>query len=59
MQNDSDAEDISHLPLWGCPSSEEIISVAGRALRDVADNRKLERDISDEPWNPFSFQREL
>ena len=54
MQNDSYAEDISHPPVCGRPSSQETISGAGRALSYVAGNRELNRAITDEPWNPFS-----
>jgi len=54
MQNDSDAEDVSHPPLCGCPSSQETLAGAGRALSDVAGYTELNRAMTDDPWNPFS-----
>jgi len=51
-QNVSDAEDVSHPPVCGRPSSEATISGAGRALSDVADYTKLNRAMTDDPWNP-------
>jgi len=56
MQNDSDAEDMSHPPVCGPPSSQETISGAGRALSDVAGYRELNRAMTDDPWNPFSSE---
>jgi len=53
MQNNSDAEHISHPPVCGRPSSQETISGAGRALSDVANYMKLNRAMTDDPWNPF------
>jgi len=54
MQNDSDAEDVSHPPLCGCPSSQEPISGAGRVLSDVAGYTELNRAKRDELWKHFS-----
>jgi len=56
MQNDSDAEDVSHPPVCRPPSSQETISGGGRALSDVADYTKLNRAMTDDPWNPFSSE---
>jgi len=56
MQNNSDAEDVSHPPVCGRPSSQETISGAGRVLSDVADHTKLNRAMTDDPWNPFSSE---
>jgi hypothetical protein len=56
MQNDSDAEDVSHPPVCGRPSSQETISGAGRALSDVAGYTELNRAMTDDPWNPFSSE---
>jgi len=56
MQNDSDAEDVFHLPVCGCLSSQETISGAGRALSDVAGYRELNRAMTDDSWNLFSSQ---
>ena len=49
MQNDSDAEDVSHPPLCGCPSSQETLAGAGRALSDVAGYTELNRAMTDDP----------
>jgi len=56
MQNDSDAEDVSHSPVCGRPSSQETISGTGRALSNVADYTKLNRAMTDDPWNAFSSE---
>jgi len=56
IQNNSDAEQVSHQPVSGRPSSLETISGAGRALSDVADNTKLNGAMTDNPWNPFSSE---
>jgi len=59
MQNDSDVEDVSHPPVCRCPSSPATISRAGRAVSDVADYTKLNRAMTDDPWNPFSSQNDF
>jgi len=59
IQNDSDTEDVSHLPLCGSPSPQETISGTGRALSDVANYTKLNRGMTDGPWNPFSSEDNL
>jgi len=56
MQNDSDAENVSHPPVCGRPSSQETSSGTGRALSNVADYTKLNRTMTDDPWNPFSSE---
>jgi len=56
MQNDSDAEDVSHPPVCRRPSSQETSSGAGRALSDVAGYTELNRAMTDNPWNPFSSE---
>jgi len=59
MQNDSDAEDISHPPVCGRPLSQETISGTGRRLSDVADYTKLNRAMTHNPWKPFSSEDDL
>jgi len=54
MQNDSDAEDVPHLPVCGRPWSQQTLSGAGRALRDVALSVELNRAMTDDPRNPSS-----
>lgn len=56
MQNDSDAEDVSHPPVRGRPSSQETIPGAGRALGDVINYTELNRAMTDDPWSPFSSE---
>jgi len=56
MQNDSDADDVSHPPVSRRPSSQETISGASRALSDVAYYMKLNRAMTDDPWNTFSSE---
>ena len=56
MQNDSDAEYISHQPICRRPSSQETISGAGRALSDVDDYTELNRAMTDDPRNRFSSE---
>jgi len=56
MQNDSDAEDVSHLPVRGPPLNLETISGAGRVLSDGTDYTKLNRAITDDPCNPLSSE---
>ena len=56
MQNNSDAEDVSHPPVCRRPSSQETICGAGRALSDIAGYTKLNRAMTDDPWNPFSSE---
>jgi len=53
MQNESDAEDVSNLPVCGRPLSQETISGAGRALSDAAGYTELNRAMTDDSWNPF------
>jgi len=53
MQNNSDAEDVYHPLVCGCPSSQETISGAGKALSDVAGYTELNRAMTDNSWNPF------
>jgi len=54
MQNNSDAEDVSHPLVCRRQSSPETISGAGRALSDIADYTKLNSAMTDDTWNPFS-----
>jgi len=56
IQNDSDAEDISHPPVCRRPSSQETISSTGRVLSDVAGYTELNRAMTDDSWNPFSSE---
>jgi len=59
LQNDSDAEDVSHPPVCGSQSSQETISGAGRAVSDIAGYMELNRAIPDDPWNPFSSKNQF
>jgi len=59
MQYDSDTKDISHPPVCGCPSSENIIAGAGRTLSDVADYTWLNRTMTDDPWRPFPSEHDF
>jgi len=59
MQNDSDAEDVSHPPVCRGPWSQETISGAGRVLSDVADYTRLNMAMTDDPWNHFSSKDEF
>jgi len=54
MQNDWDAEIVSHLPVCGCPSSQDTIFGAGRALSNIAGYTELNWAMIDDRWNPFS-----
>ena len=56
MQNDSDAEDVSHPPVCGRSSSQETISGASRALSDVARYMERNRPMTDDSWNTFSSE---
>jgi len=53
IQNNSEAEDVSHRPVCQHPLSQETISGAGRALSDVAGYTELNRAMTDDAWNPF------
>ena len=53
MQNDSDADDVSHSPVCRHPSSQENISGAGRVLSDVAGYMKPNKAMTNDLWNPF------
>jgi len=56
MQNNSDAEDVSHPPVCRRSSSQETLSGAGRAPSDVAGYTELNRAMTYDPWNPFSSE---
>jgi len=59
MQNNSDAEDVSHPPLCGCPSSQETITGAARAPRNVAGYTELNRAMTDDPLNSFTSEEDF
>ena len=56
MQHDSDDEDFNQPPDRWCPSSQESIQGAGRALGDVAGYTELNEYMKNDPWNPFSLE---
>jgi len=56
MHNDSDREDVSHLPVLERPSVQETIPGAGRPLGEVAGNTKLHKAMTDDPWSLFSSE---
>jgi len=56
MQNDLDAEDVSHPPVCRRSSSQQTISGTGRALTDVAGYTELNRAITDDTWKLFSSE---
>ena len=59
MQN-SDTEDVSHLPVCGHPSSgQETIPGAGRPLGEVSGNTELSKAMIDDPWSPFASEHNL
>jgi len=49
MQNDSDTEDVSHLPVHVHPSGQETIPGAGRPLGEVAAYTDLNKAMTDDP----------
>jgi len=49
MQNNSDAEYVSHLPVCGCQSSQQTFSGGGRTLSNVAGYTELNRAMTDDP----------
>jgi len=56
MQNDSDAEDISHPPVCGRSSSQETIALGSRARSNVAGYRELNRTMTVYPSKPLSSE---
>ena len=49
MQHDPDEEDLSQPPDCECPSSQESIPGAGRALSDVAAYTELNKSMKNDP----------
>jgi len=56
MQNDSDAEEVSHSPVRGRPSGQETVPGAGRLLGKVAGYTELNKAVSEDPWSPFTSE---
>jgi len=56
MPNDSDTEDVSHLPVHARPLGQETIQCAGRPLGKVAGYTALNKAMTDDPWSPFSSE---
>jgi len=59
MQNDSDAEDISHPQVCVRPSGQETIPGAGRPLGKVASYTELNKAMTDDPWSPCSPENDF
>ena len=59
MQNDSDTEEGSHLPVRVRPSRQKNIPSAGRPLGEVAGYTDLNKAMTDFPWSPFSSENDF
>jgi len=59
MQNDSDMEEVPHPPARVCPSGQETIPGAGRPLSEVAGYKELNKAMTDDPWSPFSSEKDF
>jgi len=56
MQNNSDTEEVYHLPARLHNSGQETIPGAGRLLGEVAGYTELNKAMTDNPWGPFSSE---
>jgi len=56
MQNHSDTEEVSHLPVLVRSSGQETIPGAGRPLSKVAGYKQLNKAMTDDPSSPFSSE---
>jgi len=56
MQNNSDTEEVSHLPVRVRPSGQETITGTGRLLGEVAGYTELNKAMTDDPWSLFSSE---
>jgi len=59
IQNDSDTEEVSHAPVRLRPSGQETIGGAGRPLGEVAGYTELNKAMTDDPWSPFSSEKDF
>jgi len=59
MQNNTDTEDLSHPPVRVRPSGQETIPGAGRPLGEVAGYTELNKAMTDNPWSPFSSEKDF
>jgi len=59
IEHDSDSEDVSRRPDKSIPWSRQTIPGAGRPLGDVTGYEELNQAILDEPWVPFSSERDF
>jgi len=59
MQNDSDTEEGSHLPVRVRPSGQKNIPGACRPLGEVAGYTELNKPMPDYAWSPFSTENDF
>ena len=59
MEDDSDSAGVSRRPDTSIPWNRQTIPDAGRPLGDVTGYEKLNQVMVEEPWSPFSSERDF
>ena len=59
MEDDSDSEGVSRRPDISIPWSRQTMPDAGRPLGDVTGYDELNQAMLEEPWSPFSSERDF